>query len=231
MKENMKSIKGLTILALVITIIVLLILVGVAINLSLGENGIFTRAQSATEKYKVSQIIEQMEIIKSEIAIDENGKQDIDKFWNGIVTEGIITNKNDVLNNQDGSFTIITNDGYIFDITQEGEGENIEIQYSGKGKLTDPRVKEIKVLNKSTNSIEVQIEGINLEEGRYSYSYKKEGQEDFIESANEISENRYIYNNLEENNIYDLKVEVETSQGKAEKIIKARTGKRNNKCY
>ena len=43
----MKKEKGITLVALVITIVVLIILAGVAINLSLGENGIFNKAKEA----------------------------------------------------------------------------------------------------------------------------------------------------------------------------------------
>ena len=52
---SMKNIKckerGITILALVVTIIVLLILAGVAISFTLGEDGILRRAQDAVNKY------------------------------------------------------------------------------------------------------------------------------------------------------------------------------------
>ena len=46
-----KKEKGITLVALVVTIIVLLILAGVAINLTIGQNGIFTRAQNATKAW------------------------------------------------------------------------------------------------------------------------------------------------------------------------------------
>lgn len=46
-----KKESGITLVALVVTIIVLLILAGVAISLTIGENGIFTRAQNATKKW------------------------------------------------------------------------------------------------------------------------------------------------------------------------------------
>ena len=42
---------GITLIALIVTIIVMLILVGVTVNLTLGENGIFKHAGSAKEKY------------------------------------------------------------------------------------------------------------------------------------------------------------------------------------
>lgn len=46
-----KEEKGITLVALVVTIIVLLILAGVAISLTIGQNGIFTRAQNATKTW------------------------------------------------------------------------------------------------------------------------------------------------------------------------------------
>ena len=46
-----KKESGITLVALVVTIIVLLILAGVAISLTIGQNGIFTRAQNATQRW------------------------------------------------------------------------------------------------------------------------------------------------------------------------------------
>ena len=44
-KKLMKGNEGITLVALVVTIVVLLILAGISLNLVLGENGIITRAQ------------------------------------------------------------------------------------------------------------------------------------------------------------------------------------------
>lgn len=49
--KNIKNSKAITLIALVITIIVLLILAGVVINLTIGENGIFKIAKHAAKKY------------------------------------------------------------------------------------------------------------------------------------------------------------------------------------
>ena len=49
-KKLMKGNKGITLVALVVTIVVLLILAGISLNLVLGENGIITRAQDARDK-------------------------------------------------------------------------------------------------------------------------------------------------------------------------------------
>ena len=45
--ENSKSNRGITLVALVVTIVVLLILAGVSINMVLGENGLIKRAQES----------------------------------------------------------------------------------------------------------------------------------------------------------------------------------------
>ena len=50
MKEKIKTNKGITLIALVITIIVLLILAGVSIAMLTGENGILTQAQNAKNR-------------------------------------------------------------------------------------------------------------------------------------------------------------------------------------
>ena len=59
------QIKGITLIALVVTIIVLLILAGVAINLTIGDNGIFKRAEKARDIWEIAQSDEQSEMDKA----------------------------------------------------------------------------------------------------------------------------------------------------------------------
>ncbi len=61
MKNNANE-KGITLVALVVTIIVLLILAGVSLSLVLGDNGIITRAQDAVTKYKEAEANEQWQM-------------------------------------------------------------------------------------------------------------------------------------------------------------------------
>jgi len=58
----MKSVKGITLIALVITVIILIILAGVAINLTIGENGIFSKAKYARDKYLNEESLEQQQL-------------------------------------------------------------------------------------------------------------------------------------------------------------------------
>ena len=66
-----KQVKGITLIALVVTIIVLLILAGVAISLTIGQNGIFARAQNAVNVYEQAATNEQSELGKAEDIMDE----------------------------------------------------------------------------------------------------------------------------------------------------------------
>ena len=54
--------KGITLISLVITIILLIILAGIVINLGLGENGLFIKAKYAKEKYLNDQSKEEQEL-------------------------------------------------------------------------------------------------------------------------------------------------------------------------
>ena len=63
--------RGITLIALVITIIVLLILAGVAISMLSGENGILKQAASAKVQTETAQETEQVELIKTEGIIYE----------------------------------------------------------------------------------------------------------------------------------------------------------------
>ena len=77
MKEKLKKKAGITLIALVLTIIVLLILAGVSIATLTGENGILTKAQTAkTETEKASEgerkdIEELEELLSNETVVEQ----------------------------------------------------------------------------------------------------------------------------------------------------------------
>ena len=58
-KQERRKEKGITLVALVVTIIVLIILAGVTLNIVLDQNGIINKAQQATEDYDTAQREEQ----------------------------------------------------------------------------------------------------------------------------------------------------------------------------
>ena len=70
--NNIKNNKGITLIALVITIIILLILAGVTIASLSGDNGILTRAAYAKEKTRREGIQERLNLWKTEKSMEEN---------------------------------------------------------------------------------------------------------------------------------------------------------------
>ena len=70
LNTKLKDMKAVTLIALVVTIVVLIILAGVLISLTLGDNGIFQRAKKAKEDYANAQGYEETEIAKTANEID-----------------------------------------------------------------------------------------------------------------------------------------------------------------
>lgn len=73
-----KQEKGITLIALVITIIVLLILASVSIVTLIGENGLLTQVDKTKFLHNVAQIKEQIEVYKTGEYL--NGKEDIEAY-------------------------------------------------------------------------------------------------------------------------------------------------------
>ena len=69
----MKNQKGVTLVALVVTIIVLIILAGISINLILGDNGIITIAKKAKENTELAKIQEETELNELYTQLENNG--------------------------------------------------------------------------------------------------------------------------------------------------------------
>lgn len=65
----MKNQKGITLIALVITIIVLLILAGVTISLTVGKNGALSKARSAVTKNDIASASEELNIAASDASM------------------------------------------------------------------------------------------------------------------------------------------------------------------
>ena len=98
----MRKKNGITLIALVITIVVLLILAGVSINLIAGENGIVTKAKQAAEKTEEANAVEIMSEYLAGVQISNYHEKDFrlaDYLSSNIGNDGI----EDFLNNGDGT--------------------------------------------------------------------------------------------------------------------------------
>ena len=64
---------AITLIALIITIIVLLILAGVTLNMVMGDSGIFSKANVANEETNKMQALEELRLKVLEVQTDKNG--------------------------------------------------------------------------------------------------------------------------------------------------------------
>ena len=80
----LKNNKGITLVALVVTIVILLILAGVSLNLVLGDNGIVRKAQEAREKTEEADARDKVELAIAEYPLAPDG-QSFEDFLNSKV--------------------------------------------------------------------------------------------------------------------------------------------------
>ena len=134
-----KEMKGITLVALVITIVVLLILAGVSINTVLGDDGIIKKAKEAAEATKRASAEEEMNRLVLEYQLASKDET-LESFLQEKVTEGRIDG---VTDNGDGTITI----------TKKVEGKDYTITVK-KPVAPTPSVKvgAIRVVSDSTGA-------------------------------------------------------------------------------
>ena len=213
-----KEERGITLIALVVTIVVLLILAGITISLVFGSNGVIQKAQDSKEQTEIGEMIEKLEMAKVPVYADGNGSYKVQDYWDRIESEGLIADKTvDIIDNGDGTYEVTTTPGYVFEITVEPNkeiAENIIIgECIGKGENLSIG---IRVVKKTTNSIEIEVvraEGAS----NFKYSIKKQGEE--YGAAEEKSETRHVFSGLTQGGIYTIKVEA-TKDGEQQIVEK-----------
>lgn len=72
--------KGITLVALIITVIVMIILAGVAIHLTIGKNGIFSSSRQVVESYKMASAKEKIELSISSYQMNQENTTLIDEL-------------------------------------------------------------------------------------------------------------------------------------------------------
>ena len=151
MEQNLKKMKGITLIALVVTIVILIILAGVAINMTLGENGIFKKAQYAKEQYEMAAVKEKINLAILEIQTEEINRENL-------TLDRMLTKLQEKLPEieiaKDGETLKGTLDGYDFTIDENFsitiDGYNEE---AGNGGSQEPEVATYTVTVSGSNVI------------------------------------------------------------------------------
>ena len=110
METKKRATKGITLIALVVTIVVLLILAGVSINLVIGNNGIITKAGDARDANKYATIKDEYELYKSNQYIESvtggSGGKTFPEFLADLKNRGILTDEDIAQINSENKLTI-----------------------------------------------------------------------------------------------------------------------------
>lgn len=115
--KKTKETKGITLIALVITIIILLILAGISISMITGQNGILTQTVKSKEQIGVATEKEQIILAYINASLNEDLKNNID-FFEKIVEELNWQNANYVINSI--SMNITSETGNEYTLTRDG---------------------------------------------------------------------------------------------------------------
>lgn len=178
--------EGITLIALVITIVILVILGGVAFNLAIGENGLFTQAKEAKKQYEIAQMREEIEIAMLQIQAEkssENGNFTIDDILIELPKKIA-----DVVVEKEGNKLKGSYKGYNFTINEDinllVEGESLQadistdvIAYLGKNENEKYAVKIMLTLNADETISKIEIEntdGTTTTETVNNNTYSKE---------------------------------------------------------
>ena len=158
-KERVNGKNGITLIALVITIIVLLILAGVTIATLTGDNGILTKAQNAKEKNAQKTVEEQINLAVQASRINEGLVIDKDILEQELTNNGIEITKSE---NDELPWTV-KKDGYVYTISENGEVKEKE----GIAITTG----DIEILKGSTEGKKVSAQILNGETGTIKWEH------------------------------------------------------------
>ncbi len=186
-RQNIKNLKqkGITLIALVVTIIVLLILAGVSIQMITGQNGILNKAREAADKTKAAADEEQRRLDDAVAIIDGKGFiqnsdgtiQSIDGTIQGIKI-GDSINYNAQLDNKNLSYTSKEDqngkESQVFDVSKYTKGWKVL------------GVENNKILIISNDIIEPSEGGLWSNGHKLYWLKGKKGHENSIEELNNI---------------------------------------------
>ena len=151
--------KAITLIALVVTIVILLILAGVTITMTLGQNGLFTRAREGAAAYEESEVRDDLSMLITQYTWDKASEK-TDKSLGDYLKDNGATS---VKANADGTTLEVTYKGYTFKVNKDS-GEIIGVSKAENSGETQPApevvVSGVKVTEDSAG------QGNNVEQGK-----------------------------------------------------------------
>ena len=130
-----KKDRGITLIALAITIILMLILGGVVVS-TFSRGNIIENSLSATEKAKIEGMKENIQLAITSRVVKEDGDVTIEQIIDELEKQGLVASGN---SNSDNGQVKTSQDGYVYEIAQDSYG-NWNVSYVGTGKVEETKI-------------------------------------------------------------------------------------------
>lgn len=168
--------KGITLISLVVTIIILLILAGIAISTLIGKNGLIAKAIEAKDETKINAYKEEIELTRAEVRLQKKNYEnpELEDMKKALDEKEWKKQKTEIIQDQEDKgiekLKLITKEEYIFYVTKTG------VEYKGKGKIVDTTalnkedVLELREEKETSKGKNVKI--TNLAEDYYKIKYQ-----------------------------------------------------------
>ena len=211
LKKN-ASMSGVTLMSLVITVIIIIILACITLAY-IFNGGILDQTEIAAFETEKAFAREQIEMVLVDAVAEKNLN---DEYNENEFLDEFIHKSDDTIRVKDDT---IEKDGFLFELDRSVPkiGEFIR-------KIEDPIIDDIRVIEKTTNSVTIEVDARDDDDATYTYWIKKNTDgEDAWEEVKSGPENTCKFEGLEDDVVYDIKVKIENFRGEAEEVIHVTT--------
>ena len=229
MKRTHKQ-NGITLVALIVTIIVLLILAGISIQ-ALTNQGLSGQAENARKETKRAQVTEWLNLklieeqmnnptgtaeqIIEAIRLSSKGNKELTQMGKSVIVD---------------EETSTVENGQIVDIYfyVQVDEDVYKVEMAGAkfmgGKEKFPPVMIVENVTNTTNSITMKIKTSRNEEGKIDFYIKKEGETEYTNpkyttKGEEAKGLEYTFTGLEQNKKYNIKIVATAKNGQTKEIL------------
>ena len=139
-KNYAKKQKGITLVALVVTIVILLILAGISLNIVLGNNGIITKAQEAKIENNHSTVLEMIQMKNADYETEYTFEETEDDFLTYLKGQQILDSNNVINISELIGKKLSTGNGNntdVYTIEKDNLEKTYVLKYIGKTKEQD----------------------------------------------------------------------------------------------
>ncbi len=215
-----KNKRGITLISLIVTIIVLLLLTGIPIVMMVGEDGIIQKSHEAKAQVEQAEEQKELDLKLSEYVLEkETTDIEINDFVERLEKEGKVKSHTQ---NDDGSYDVETDSGYSAEIKPDFDNPGDTVtNVEGKKDELPPKI-TLFDLKSTTNSITVNVKVNTREKETTIKCFYKENKEDEYKEIDDIEEvtgdpevaqKIWTIQELTQKTVYDIKIETTNDRG------------------